>query len=201
MLPECHLGVLGSLNGFSVNQGASRMFGVGRDDHLDLVGWNRDETWRFAWGDKLDPYLCFGTSVWGDQYAYRYGEDGGLEPTVYFLEATLMHAETIAESFEEFAENELLRIARQPYDPITVEALSKFGPVDSAELLAFAPSLALGGLELVENVVGLPAEELMIAAGDIATALRRSRPGTWPTAISPWVDSHGRNRIRVEFLS
>src|ERR1700716_531731 len=32
--------------------------------------WNAAETRRFAWDDRVDPYLMIGETTWGDQYAY-----------------------------------------------------------------------------------------------------------------------------------
>jgi len=199
LLPEFHQQLLTALNGFTLQQGAYRVFGVGRDDPLDLGRWNARATWRFAWDERVDAYLFIGATAWGDQYAFRRKPDGGLEPTVYFLEATLLRAEPMAESFDEFAETELLRLASRPYDPVTVAALDRFGPIDPADQWAFAPSIALGGEESLDNVVRLRAETAMTMAGDIASALHSSIPGSWPIGVQPWLDDHDRQRLRVEF--
>ena len=80
-LPELHHRLLEGLNGFTVQAGTLRVFGVGRGDALDLGWWNEPRTWRFAWDDRVDPYVCFAATAWGDQYAYR----RGTEPVKWLL--------------------------------------------------------------------------------------------------------------------
>jgi hypothetical protein len=201
VLPRLHVELLRALNGFTLQAGSFRLFGVDRGDALDLERWNETETWRFAWDDRVEPYVFFASTAWGDQYAYRRTPAGALEPTVYFLEATLLRSEPLAESFEGFAETELLRVAAKPYDSLTVGALDRYGPIAPSDLWAFAPSLALGGEESFENVVRLRARDAMTMAGDIASALRASVPGPWPTQVLPWVDDQGRQRLGLTFDS
>jgi hypothetical protein len=122
-----------------------------------------------------------------------------LEPEVYFLEATLLRAEVIAGSFEEFLVNEFIRNAQRPYDDVTLEAVRRRGTVAAANHWVFVPSPALGGPEAIENVIEVPAVTAMTFAGDIASALRASRPGTSPTDVMPWTDDRDRPRLRVAF--
>jgi len=91
-LPWLHRELLAALNGFTVQRGSLRMFGIGRQDALDFDWWNDVNTWRFAWDDRVCPYVFFGATAWGDQYAYRLSPNGDLEPTVFFLEATMLRA-------------------------------------------------------------------------------------------------------------
>jgi hypothetical protein len=199
-LPAVHLELLRSLNGLTVYHGAFRLLGVGRaEPALDLVAWNARETWRFAWDDRVDPYLIFGETAWGDQYAYRQGASGVLDQEIYFLEGTLLRPEVLAESFEEFMVNEFLRNARDPYDNLTIEVVQRRGSIDSGKHWAYAPSIALGGVESVDNAIEMPAITAMTFAGDVASALRASRPGTSPTGVAPWTDDLGRPRLKVTF--
>ena len=198
-LPGLHRELLQALNGFSVQGGALRIFGIRRDDVLDLDWWNDEETWRFAWDDRIDPFVIFAESAWGDQYAFRRGESGELEPAVHFLEGTLLRSEPLAASFDEFAEVELLRIADKPYDPLTIGALDRYGPIGPRQHWTFAPSIALGGEESLDNVVLVRGQDAMTMAGDLASALQSSTPGSWPTNVEPWVDDRDRQRLRVEF--
>ena len=72
----------------------------------------------------------FGETAWGDQYAYRRGASGDLGQEVYFLEGALLRPQVIAGSFDEFMMNEFLRNARDPYDPLTIEAVQCQGLID-----------------------------------------------------------------------
>ncbi|MHB1596715.1 MAG: hypothetical protein ACYCO9_14020 [Streptosporangiaceae bacterium] len=199
-LPSPHLRLLQSMNGCTVYHGAFRLFGIGRPEpYSDLASWNASEVWRFAWDDRTDPYLMFGETAWGDQYAYRRGASGDLDQEVYFLEGTLLRPQVIAGSFEDFMVNEFLRNARDPYDELTIEAVQRRGPIDIGNHWVYVPSIALGGTESVDNVIEMPAVTAMTFAGDVASALRASRPGTSPTGVTPWTDDRGRARLKVVF--
>lgn len=198
-LPALHRELLAVLNGFTVQQGTLRMFGIGRKDALDLEWWNDEDTWRFSWDNRIDPYVFFGGTAWGDQYAYRRSSSDDLDPAVYFLEGTLLRPSLLAASFAEFAETELLRVAAAPYDSATVGALDRYGVISPADLWTYAPSIALGGEEALDNIIRLPAQAAMTIAGDVASALGVSPQGSWPTGVQPWQDDRGRQRMHIRF--
>jgi hypothetical protein len=199
LFPVEHIEVLRRCNGFTVFHGAFRLFGVRPETSLDLGQWNAAETWKFAWDDRVDPYVLIGETVWGDQYAYRRGPSGGLDGKVYFLEGTLLRPEAIASSFEDFFRSEFLRNATQPYDQLTVDAVRRLGPIRAGKHWAYVPSIALGGPDSIENVVELPAVTAMTFAGDLASALEASSPDSSVTRVTPWTDERGRARLRVSF--
>src|SRR5690349_6708940 len=65
-LPPTYAAALRTANGFTINQGMNRIFGLRPDRHMDLLAWNEPEAWRFAWGDRPDSFLFFGETVFGD---------------------------------------------------------------------------------------------------------------------------------------
>ncbi len=199
-LPVEHTAVVQLFNGLTVSRGAYRLFGLRPEPYLDIVSWNESASWRFAWDDRLKPFLCFGETAWGDQYAYRRRPNGSFEPEIYLLEGTLLEAEILAPSFGRFLVDEFLRNARFPYDSITRAALARFGQVDPAHNWVFSPSLALGGEESVENVIELPAFTAMTFAGDIATSLLAAPPSSSSKSVETWTDDSGRARLRVRFV-
>ncbi|NUS27760.1 MAG: DUF1851 domain-containing protein [Streptomyces sp.] len=195
--PEAHRALLGRFNGFTVHHGAFRLFGIGRRDALDLAAWNAYDTWRFAWDDRIDDFVIFGETAFGDSYAYRRLPGGGLAPEVHFLEGVLLRPEVIAPSFEAFLADELLRNAKEPYDILVVEAVHRHGPIAPEQHWAYVPSVALGGEEDVENITLLPATVAMTFAGDIATAMQGADRDA--TSVEPYTDERGRPRLRVLF--
>ncbi|WP_127354984.1 SMI1/KNR4 family protein [Actinacidiphila soli] len=196
-LPEAHRELLRELNGFTAYHGAFRLFGTGRPAHLDLAAWNAPQTWRFAWDERAEPFVFFGETAWGDQYAYRREPGGRLAPEVHFLEGNFLRSEVIAGSFEEFLADELLRNAKEPYDELTVEAVERYGPIAADQHWAFVPSLAMDGTEDIGQVMQLPAVTAMVYAGDIATAVGAAAPDDLLTGVAPWTDDQGRARLRV----
>jgi hypothetical protein len=198
-LPPSHLELLRQLNGMTVFHGAFRLFGVRAEPWLDLAQWNALETWRFAWDDRVDPFLVFAETAWGDQYAYRWSESGdGLEPEIYFLEGTLLRPRAFAASFDEFLADEFIRNAKNPYDEMVTQAVARRGAIPADKHWVYVPSVALGGPELIDNVIELPAITAMTYAGDLASALQ-TRPGAYPTVVEPWTDGRGRSRLRLSF--
>ena len=198
-LPASHRELLQQLNGMTVFHGAFRLFGVRAEPWLDLTQWNALETWQFAWDERVEPFVVFAETAWGDQYAYRWSESGdGLEPEVYFLEGTLLRPRAFAASFDEFLADEFIRNARSPYDEMVTQVVARRGPIPADQHWVYVPSVALGGPELIDNVMELPAVTAMTYAGDLATALL-VRPGVHPTAVEPWTDGRGRSRLRVSF--
>jgi hypothetical protein len=201
-LPASHLALLRMVNGVTVYHGMFRLLGVNRDDScLDMGSWNASESWRFAWDERLDPYWIFGETAWGDQYAYWQEEDGTWGSRVFLLEANFMRPEVLEESFEEFIENDFLRNARDPYDSFVPEVVRRYGSISPADHWVYVPSLALGGVEDLDNVMKMPCNIAMIFAGDMAIAVRDSREEERASEVTPWVDDRGRQRLKVSFLS
>lgn len=198
LLPPNHARLLQQLNGLTVFHGAFRLFGLRPEAFLDFHQWNEASTWKFAWDERVEPFLIFGETGWGDQYAYRLDASGALEGTVYFLEATMLRPEPLADSFDDFLRDELLRNATKPYDEMTVLAHEKLGPLPAGSHWVFSPPIALGGPEEIENVIEMPAVTAMVYAGDLATALQGADPEGQFRALLPWTDHLGRSRLDVE---
>jgi hypothetical protein len=200
VLPADHLELLRLVNGATVAHGAFRLFGLGRSEPaLDLITWNSRDTWRFAWDNRIDLFLMFGETAWGDQYAYKWESHGVLSREVYFLEGVTLRPEVLAPSFGEFMINELMRNAREPYDEMTIKMLNRNKAIPVGNHWAYAPSILLGGVESPDNVVELPAATAMIFAGDIVSALDAARPESSLVRVVPWTDELGRARMAVEF--
>lgn len=199
MLPTSHRAFLNRFNGATAYHGSLRMLGRRDEPYLDLTKWNDSSTWRFAWPPEVvDPYVFFAGTAWGDQYAYRRSGES-LEPQVYLLESLWLYPDMIAGSFEEFLEHEFLRMAREPYEPRTSEAVRVRGAIDPGWQWAHAPSPALGGLETIDHIVELPAVTAMIYGGDIVSALEESGDDAVPVGVQPWTDERGCERLRVQF--
>ncbi|MDB5335765.1 MAG: hypothetical protein JWN70_1384 [Planctomycetaceae bacterium] len=197
-LPSSHSAALHQLNGFAFYAGAFRIFGLGSDNLLNLTSWNESSTWRFAWDERVDPYFVFGETAWGDQYAYK-SVDGRLGSEVYFLESNLLRPTLIADTFDQFLEEQVMSNAVQPHDTFLSETVERFGAIDLERHWALAPSLIIGGPEDLDNVIELPARTAMIFAGDIALGLSKWPEGDSVPHVVPWRDVEGRDRLSLKF--
>ena len=129
-IPPEHLALLARSNGLEGYGGWLRLLPVGRPSPIELRRWNHPDLWRDAWADRLDGYLCFAETGWGDQYAYRPEDGDGL---VHRLDAFAMEPEPIAGSFDEFLRGHFLPGCRRPADEVTVAARELHGLLPVAE--------------------------------------------------------------------
>ncbi len=197
-LPPAHIEVLRGSNGIEAYAGYIRLFGVYSTESLDSVAWNRPEYWKHAWGTKCSLYWCFGETAWGDQYAYRLDSlRAGSDPAVYLLDGISMGSELIATSIQAFLEEEFLRVATLPYDPMMIAARKKFGSLEPATHLVYMPPLPLGGTEDVDHLEKMPAWVAMILNGDIDRQLEEADSEQVLKGLEPYQDENGRARVRL----
>jgi hypothetical protein len=199
MIPDDYSEFLSKVNGVSGYFGYVRIYGVNPVKHTDVIGWNRIETWKFAWGKKVSGYFCFAGDAFGAQYAYEFN-DGVFGTNIYMLDAYTMDVQIEFCSFEDFFETEFLRICAAPYDRVMLSAHRKFGRVDAKNHFIYSPSLHLGGQEDLENLVEMEAETAMILNGDVYTQLYSAEEGSVLKGVSQYVDGTGRDRIKLDFL-
>jgi len=197
-LPKMHVDLLLRSNGLEVFSGFYRIFGIAPTTRTDIIGWNQKECWKFAWGNKCDGFLCFGESAFGDQYCYQIESLQRDETSpVYLLDAVTMQPVQLESSFAAFFENELLRVAGEPYDEMAVLAHQRFGALPARVHLTYSPSLALGGEEKVENLQILDAATALIFHGDINRQLSDAQFDATLSAIEPYTDDLLRPRLRL----
>lgn len=186
------------MNGGSFCRGTVRMFGRRDSPVLDLEAWNAPAVCSFAWpqSSSTQEYRVFGETAWGDLYALR----GTREDSdgIYLLESTYLEPVRLAaESIEQFLEDELLRVARAPYDDRTVDALATFGSIPVTHHWSFSPPLFLGGAPSMANVVTVEAFSDMIFRGDLLGQFEAADEDSQVMAIDLWTDDHGRTRGRL----
>lgn len=195
-LPEPHRLLLRFSNGLEILGGSYRLFGIDR-----LVEWNRPETWKFAWGEMAEPYLCFGESVLGNQDAYRWDESGNRGPSpVYELYAVTLEPIVTYDSFEEYVRERFVSPPDDPYTARIRKARQKLGDFRADQLLVYVPSplLTEGQLDLQE-LMPMDATTAMIVNGDLASqiAWRESLDGF--QGLETYQDESGRPRVRARW--
>lgn len=199
-LPMLYAAALRLVNGFTINQGMNRIFGVREDRHMDIRSWNEEEEWRFAWNGKADSFLMFGETAFGDQYALRRAGDApGYGQTVYLLDANLLSVEPVFDSFAQFLEREILQNPISSQDPVASECINKFGRLSPTANVVLSPSLMLGGPEDVSNMLTIDSFTAMIYGGDIYAAITSAPEGAAVVGVEPWADDMGRQRLRIRF--
>ncbi len=202
-LPATHRALLAASDGLAILFGSYRLFGFADGALPDLVTWNAESTWRFAWGGRADEYLFFGASVLGDPYAYRLA-DLAHRPEPPTVELSAVTLDPVAEhlNFPAFfaatfcEEPETVHHARIRRER---EAAGSF-PLD--RFLAYAPSpLLVGGRADIQPLVSLPAAQAMILYGDVAIQVGERGDLDGLRGLSPFTDEEGRQRVRLEWES
>jgi len=196
-LPQAHIEFLATNNGVESYGGYFRLFGVNNDSFCDLLKWNKEDLWKFAWCGLLDDYFCFGETAWGDQYAYKIEELESANPKVYFIEGITMTEEVIANNFEDFLEKEFYLNSSSPYDEILVEVSQRVGELKLNEHITYIPSPLIGGEESAQNVQKMELLTAMVFNGDLCCQLADESQSKQIKEIQPFVDNEGRNRLKV----
>ncbi len=196
--PRAHFELLEKFGAVSVFDGFFKLWGVNTTHSPNLVDWNDHHTWKFAWAGRADDFVCFGSTAWGDQYAYHKNSLGaGIDVPVFLLDAFTMEAELLFNTFKDFWEQDFLRNAREPYDSLVPSARADIGPLAPNDLLAFDPPLQLGGSDATSVSWICNARATMIGNGDLAIQLDTLPSEVILLGAEHYVDEHGRPRIRL----
>jgi len=199
-LPLQHRNLLALSNGLSICAGYYRLLGHDTKCDRDLKTWNAPSHWKFAWQGRADSYFCFGTTAWGDQFAYGINDMSGEDRSpIYLLDAFSMEAEIIASDFSEFWSKEICRNAHSPYDSMVARCQKIIPQLDWHDLLAYSPPLQIGGPEDEANIVKMSARVVMIVNGDIATQLDALPDNTVITGATTIKD--GTDLLRLKLLT
>lgn len=197
-LPKIHSDILTQANGVSIFHGFFRLFGTGNDVTPSMEVWNSKQFWKFAWNGMADGFLCFGTTAWGDQYAYQLDSlKRGGDPKVFLLDAITMEAEELSKNFEDFWHNEFLRNSESPYDSLVIKWQKRVNLLDWEELLIFQPPLQLGGHDETAECTKLNMRAAMIANGDLSMQLNKLPEHAQIMSVDSFTDDHGRTRLKL----
>lgn len=198
VLPFDHVNLLMQSNGLDVYGGHYKMFGMFSEKFIDLCSWNEFDEWKFSWHEVAKPYFCFGSTGWGDQYAYKYSEMSATNnPPVYKLSGVDFEAQMEWKTFGEFWERELVRNAIAPYDIQTVAVRALRGDLEPRENIIHQPSLLLGGQEDPENTQKMPSQLAMTINGDLYSQLAGETFDRIVRCVEPYMDSRNRFRLKV----
>lgn len=198
-LPEAHRQLLTQLNGFTLQGGALRVFGIREEAELDLEQWNSHELWKYSWGKPLDGWLMIAQNAFGSQYAYQVsGSDGDIGGPVYYLDPIELDGAPFFDDVEAFIEECVGKMAGEVFDPELKEAVERHGPVGTAELLVFSPAEAIGGPRDLDNIQKLPAVTAMTFAGDMYRQIDE-HPNVDPVEVKPAKDEQGRDRLELRY--
>lgn len=206
-LPDAHLELLQLTNGVIAEDGHNRFFGIGATAAIDMVEWNSEGCWKFAWHGRADPYLCFGEDVWGNQYAYRFEDlrSTAPGPPLWFLGGIdLTPFSMQRQSFEEFLTYGFVRNAQGLVDNDDGRLTKERFPVLGAdELLVPMPPGLLMGVDdqsipaMVDRAEVMSARVAMIVNGDVCTQLNERLMGRLPDRFEVVEDEQGRTRLKL----
>lgn len=198
-LPDDHRALLARCNGLTVADGYVRLFGVGPRGLGDMGRWNEPATWKFAWPNPLEEYLCIGEDGWGNQFAYRRDQLDHPDPPLLQLGDLTMAPGPLGATFGAYLRKGLLPNARSREDPVESVVRARLGPLPIDQHIVHSPSILLGAEEDPDTVVAMPATTAMILNGDVYRHLSFAPPGAVVERTETWVDDAGRPRLRLVF--
>ena len=199
-LPERHRRLLALSDGMDLLSGSYRLFGWANRAARAIPDWNTDDRWKFAWEGHASPWLCFGESVLGNQFAYR-EEDlaSAAEPKVYELYAVTLEPLCHYDDFAHFFDGGFLNGVRaDDYHRRIAAARAELGRFDLDQHLAYMPSpLLAGGRVDVQQLMPMRAEAHMIVNGDLWRQLAHLDTLEGLHGLENYTDEHGRLRLRA----
>lgn len=191
-------------NGCETYHGHYRIFGFALQRSIDIVKWNSEECWKFAWNGVADGYWCFGETALGDQYAFAIDDLHTTDrPPVLMLDhMSMTHDGPWQDCFASFLERELLRNAKQPYGSEYRRAFDTLGPIDLSIHAVLIPSLLFlpaGDDGRRSAIQAMPARAAMICNGDLAVQWDSAPDGARVHNVEPYVDDQDRSRMRIRW--
>ena len=199
-LPERHRRLLALSDGMDLKQGSYRLFGWANPAARAMPRWNEEETWKFAWDGHASPWLCFGESVLGNQFAYREEElASGQEPKVYELYAVTMEPICHYHHFAHFFDGGFLNGERDDaYHDRIAAAHAEMGGFDLDAHLAYMPSpLLTGGRLDAQQLVPMRARAHMVVNGDLWRELAHRESLEGLHGLENYTDEKDRLRVRA----
>jgi hypothetical protein len=201
-LPDRHRQMLALSDGLDLLAGSYRLFGWDNETSRSMRRWNDVETWKFAWGDHPPPYLCFGESVLGNQFAYREDElSKGGAAKVYELYAVTLEPICRYHNFDHFLDGGFLNgVLDDAYHGRIAQARHQLGSFELDKHLAYAvsPLLTAGAVD-VQQLMIMSASSHMIVNGDLWRQIAHRDSLAGLKGIEDYVDSKGRSRLRVQW--
>lgn len=201
--PDSYREFLTLTNGCETNFGHYRLFGFDKSRSIDIVRWNEQDCWKYAWDGEPDKYWCFGETAFGDQYAFLLEElVNRNDAPVYFLgHISMTHTGAWSGSFATFLEKEFLRSTVAPYWARDIHAIQTIGPLDLSIHVMMIPSLLFRSMDddgADADLQLMPARAAMICNGDLGVQWDAGcEEQKTVERVEPYVDGQGRARMRI----
>ena len=195
ILPDVHKQLLCKYSAVSAFHGYYRLLPF--SGPFDLTLWNDDSTWKYPLAGLLDEYLVIATTALGVQFAYRLNGLRESDDSVYEINFEDFEIEKAYETFEKFAEKELVRNADVPYDDTVSDAFQEFGELTMSEMLLYNPPLLFGGKECVKTLNKLDSIEGMRFMADIKASFNQLADSDPVVGVTTFLDSQSRLRWKI----
>jgi len=158
--------LLRTCNGFTAFDGALHVFPYGSSKQgFDLVQWNQDHLWRFAYRDFAIEHVFFAEDAFGGQFSLKDG-------SVWSFEPETGESEVIASDLEAWSQVVLDDIDVMTGRPLAIESATTLGALEADRRLVPKLPIVLGGeYELANLYLGDPVEAMRFR-GDIALQIR-----------------------------
>jgi len=153
-------------NGFLAFEGALHVFPLGPGaEGYELMAWNSQELWRFAYDDMASDHLFFAEDVFGEQFSIR-------ADRIWRFNPETGDSEDVAASLEHWAQGILQNYEVETGHKLAHAWQERHGPLPIRERLVPKIPFVAGGQFDVDNLSSVDAAEGMRYRGHIATQIR-----------------------------
>lgn len=195
--PKEHIELLSISNGLGFYGGYYRLFGVNKEERINLFSWNSNSLWKDVWGAYISGYYFFGMSAIGDLFAYKLDNGIVSNDEVYYLDGITMDIIDIYGGFDDFFKSEFVSRYKGIVEPILVSAREKFGDLDINTSLIYSQSLFLLNEPSANNLMKMSTLDVMTINGDLCRQLIDSEASV--KSLENYIDNLGRARVKVIF--
>lgn len=179
-----------------------RMFGQeSTHKYGDIAYWNRENVWRFSWGENAPPALIFGETILGTQLGFLLTDIvAGVEPRIYFSSWLGVKGGIVAQSFEEV----LGRIESLQHEFTLGDHLGLLSHITNKcgweTHVVFFPPPSLEENLSIDRMVIMDAVDAMVMTGDAFSALEGVLEEDSPMVFKQFTDENARVRFMIEWI-
>lgn len=179
--------------------GYLKFYGFDDGAGLDVMIWNSEEDWKFAWPASGRDFWCFAGTAWGDQFAIDRTSPVSDRSPVYHLDAETLEPRPCAASVQDFLQQVSGGAGFLQGDDVFPAWVERQGPLDMRSGLIPVPPRCFRREVDIDRIFVTSYRSVMTMNGDLHTQTAAVPPGTVVSKLDTYTDGNGRSRLKLAF--